>query len=120
MEKGWNKHHTSWCKNQWYKDGVSKRIREHPGMIIPLPIPLHNELHREIRPIAPPIRDLGLVALSHLQALGSTDPKFVLPLQADYLWYIAEADTQIGHEAFKYADHLEQQLAFLGLRTETA
>lgn len=116
MEKGYNRHHLNWCKNAWYRDGIAKRIREHPGMIIPLPIQLHRELHQEIKPILPPKRMLGTVALSHLHGVGSTDPGFVIPLQADYLWHIAELDTELGHEAFKYADHLEQQISFLGLR----
>jgi hypothetical protein len=120
MEKGYNKHHLNWCRSQWYRDGISKRIREHPGMIIPMRIEDHNALHKEIQPIKPPFRDLGVIALAHLHALDSTDPKFVIPLQADYLWYMAEADTQLGHEAFKYADHLEQQIAFIGLRRARA
>jgi hypothetical protein len=116
MEKGQNKHHLNWCKNQWYREPIAKRIREHPSMIIPMRIQDHNELHREIRPIQPMSRELGLIALAHLHAIDSTDARFTAPIQADYLWYMAEADTQLGHEAFKYADHLEQQIAFIGLR----
>lgn len=114
-----NNHHLNWCKNDWYRNPIAKRIREHPGMIIRLPIQLHNELHSEIQPIKPMSRELGVIALAHLHALDSDDAPFVVPIQADYLWYMAEADTQLGHEAFKYADHLEQQLAFLGLRRAT-
>ncbi len=115
-----NRHHMAWCKNAWYKEPIAKRLREHPAMIIRLPIGLHNELHQEIRPIPPMSRDLGLIALSHLHSLDSGDARYVAPIQADYLWYMAEADTQLGHEAFKYADHLEQQISFLNLRKPNA
>lgn len=111
-----NRHHMNWEKRHWMRDGIAKRIREHPGMIIKLPIQQHNELHREIRPLMPMSRELGVIALAHLHALDSDDAHFTAPIQADYLWYMAEADTQLGHEAFKYADHLEQQIAFIGLR----
>jgi hypothetical protein len=110
----------NWEKRYWMQDGIARRIREHPGMIIRLPISLHNELHQEIRPIVPMSRGLGVIALSHLHSLDSDDARYVAPIQADYLWYMAEADTQLGHEAFKYADHLEQQISFLDLRKPNA
>lgn len=108
-----NRHHTQWEKRQWWRDSVTRRMREHPGMIIKLPIDVHNELHQEIRPIAPPHHTLGLIALAHLRAIDSIDPYIVIPKQTDYLWRLADRDSQVGHEAFKYADHLEQQIAFL-------
>jgi hypothetical protein len=89
-------------------------------MIIRLPIKLHDELHHEIKPVTPPYRTLGIVALGHLNGLESADPLRVVTWHADFLWSLAEADTRMGHEALKQAEHLEKQIEFLGLRHEIA
>jgi hypothetical protein len=41
-------------------------------------------------------------------------------IQADYLWGIAQQDSELGDEAYKYAQHLEWQIDFLGLGKEAA
>jgi len=121
MKNNFNRHHTQWSKREWSRESYSRKLREHPGMIIPLYIPTHNSLHREIPPISPPFRTLGLIALAHLQSMDIVDPYYVIPSQADYLWQLAERQNgQIGDEAGKYAQHLEWQIEFLGLRQEAA
>lgn len=121
MKTNINKHHLCFERKAWEREQFSRKIRQHPGMIIPLYIPTHNALHREIGPIQPPYRTLGLVALAHLYSLDSTDPYYVIPTQADYLWSLTEKENgQLGDEAYKYAIHLEDQIQFLGLRQEAA
>ena len=116
MRQSHNNHHLNWNKTWWERDQFSRRIRQHPGMIIRLPIKLHDELHHEIPPAMPPHRTLGIVALGHLNGLESADPLKVVTWHTDFLWHLAEADSRLGHEALKQAEHLERQIGFLGLR----
>jgi len=116
-----NDHHMFWEKRQWAMQGFTRRIREHPGMIVHgLYIPTHNRLHQEIGPIKPPSQLLANVALNHLRSLDVTDGREGAILQADYLWGVAEQDSELGDEAYKYAQHLEWQIEFLQLGKEAA
>lgn len=121
MKYQYNDHHVNWEKRQWQMHDFARRIREHPGMIIHgLYIPTHNRLHQEIGPIKPPSRRLGLAALSHLRTLDVDDGREGVLLQKDYLWRLAEQDSELGDEAYHYAQHLEWQAEFLGLGREAA
>ena len=120
MTPSHNNHHFRWNRAWWESEHYARRIRQFGGMILRLPIVPHNELHEEIPPIKPPYRNLGLIELNHLHSLETVDPLVVIPWHADFLWQLAEEDSRIGHEAFKQADHLEQQIAFLGLRNAIA
>lgn len=116
-----NDHHLNWNKRQWTMDSFTRRIREHPGMIVHgLYVPTHNRLHSEIGPINPPSRDLAIIALTHLISLDITDGREGAIIQADYLWHLAQQDTEIGDEAYKQATHLDYQIEFLGLGKEAA
>lgn len=97
-------------------DSVSRAIREHPGMIIPLEVSFHNQLHREIPPIKPPRHSLGLLELSNLNGLRDLPLGLVIPTHADFLHDLGEDDSLIGEEARKQAHHLESQIDFMGLR----
>jgi hypothetical protein len=117
----YNDHHLNWEKRQWRMFGFARRIREHPGMIVHgLYIPTHNRLHQEIPPIAPPSALLGGISLTHLMSIDVDDGRDGAILQADYLWKIAQQDTELGDEAYKYAQHLDWQIEFLGLGKEAA
>lgn len=83
-------------------------------------IPTHNRLHQEIGPIKPPSRLLANVALNHLLSLDVTDGREGAILQADYLWQVARQDSELGNEAYAYAQHLDWQIEFLGLGKEAA
>lgn len=116
-----NDHHLNWEKRQWNMFGFARRIRNHPGMIVHgLYIPTHNRLHQEIPPIAPPSALLGGIALSHLMSLNIEDGREGAIIQADYLWQVARQDSELGDEAYRYAQHLDWQIDFLGLGKEAA
>lgn len=120
MKDNINKHHVNWNRSWWESHHMSQRIRNHPGMIIPLPIALHNELHHEIPPIRPPHPILAKLALSKLISTPAIEPVYVIPAQADYLWRLAEEDSLTGDEAYVQARHLEDQIEFLNLRNWAA
>ena len=84
-------------------------------MIIRLPIPVHNELHAEIPPMRPPHLVLARVILASLASQEGTAYE-VVPATTNFLWDLAEADNQLGHESYRWALHLEEQMQFLGMR----
>jgi hypothetical protein len=83
-------------------------------------IPTHNRLHQEIGPIDPPTRNLAVVALTHLMSLDVEDGREGAIIQANYLWHLAQQDTELGDEAYKQATHLDYQIEFLNLGKEVA
>ena len=116
-----NNHHALWPKRQWVASGITRLIREHPGLIVHrLYIPTHNRLHQEIPPIKPMSAELGKLALQNIRQTDIEDGREGLPYQADYLWHLASQPDEIGDEAYIYAQHLEWQIDFLGLGKEAA
>lgn len=45
------RHHTLWERREYAKTTLPNRLREHPGMVIPLPRSDHDQLHLEIAPL---------------------------------------------------------------------
>lgn len=112
----YNDHHLNFARREWVLNEFARKIRQHPGMIVHgLHVPKHNRLHQEIPPISPPSRLLATVALTHLNACNVKDGREGAVLQANYLWHLAGQDTELGDEAYKYAQHLDWQIDFLGL-----
>ena len=69
--KGINWHHTVWCR-AWYKTCAEKNFRLHSGLIVPMHIPVHNELHANIPPPPKPTRESMLGATALLNDLSDT------------------------------------------------
>lgn len=114
MVNGNNKHHFNWCAREWRRDSLARRIREHPGMILPIKITIHDALHREIPPIQPPHRDLARLVLSNLLSVeNNNDPLINLANQSHFLLTLAEEDSRIGDEAFRLGSHYLDQLMFI-------
>ena len=116
-----NDHHGWYNRKDFCYEEVTRKMREHPGSIIHgLHIAVHNRLHREIGPVVPPSRLLANIALNHLRSIDVSDGREGFILQADYLWGIAQQDTELGDEAYRLATHLDHQIQFLGLGKEAA
>jgi hypothetical protein len=116
-----NDHHFWWNRREFVLQQATRRMRENPGSIIHgLHIAVHNRLHDEIGPIKPPSQLLANIALNHILAINVNDGREGALLQADYLWKIAQQDSELGDEAYKYAQHLEWQIDFLELGKEAA
>mgnify|MGYP000405514754 CR=1 FL=1 len=114
-------HHGCYDRASWRLLEFTRRIREHPGMILHgIERPIHVGAHKEIGPVAPPGRTLAIIALAHLNALGVQDGREGFVLQADFLWYLSNEDTRLGEEAYMQANHLEQQIEYFGLRKAAA
>jgi len=114
MERGINRHHFNWCAREWRRDSLARRIREHPGMILPMRITVHDSLHKEIQPIRPPYQPLARLVLSNLLSVeNNNDPLINLANQSHFLLNLAEEDSRIGDEAFRLGSHYLDQLMFI-------
>lgn len=114
-------HHGQWDARRWRMEAFTRRIREHPGMILHgVWRPTHEKAHREIPPVQPPGRTLAILALSHLNGLSVRDGREGFVLQADFLWHLSNEDSEFGNEAYIQAQHLEHQIEFFGLRSDVA
>jgi len=51
----YDRHHVLWTRREQQKTRMNRLLRNHPGLIIPLPVSVHRDLHAEIPPpIVPP------------------------------------------------------------------
>lgn len=111
-----NLHHFNWQKSVWRRDSLANRIRNHPGMILPMNILDHRELHNEIRPIRPPIRILANLMLEQLRGDIGSDPVQSLIRQSEYLSNFKDHDSHLGSDARRIHNQYTQQIEFLAER----
>lgn len=115
LGRGNNWHHTFW-EGRWYKnDRVKTAFREHPALVIPMQVNVHNELHRELFPPPKPTREqmihvLGVVATwepSHGRLAGVEDAMYAFD-------ELSRSDNpQLSKRAGAIALHLEEQLCYM-------
>lgn len=113
MEKGMNRHHPDWEAAIWRQQRMTRLIREYPGKLIPMVIVDHNQLHREIGPMRPPIQSLAKLMLHNLTTLNNPDPLINLADQATFLLNIAHDDSRFGEDAFRIGSHYLDQVLFI-------
>ena len=63
-----NYHHAIWQRAS-YKTSSEKRFRTHAGLIVPMRVPAHNELHYRLDPPPKPSTEQILGALSFMDSL---------------------------------------------------
>jgi hypothetical protein len=108
-----NKHHFNWVKREWERDSLARRIRNHPGMIIPLDVMVHRDLHNNIEGIRPPIRSLANLMIQNLFQMGQQEPLIALANQTSFLLNLAEDNGRLGDDAYRVADQYLEQQQFL-------
>lgn len=113
-----NKHHLRFERAHWVYQEFSRKVRQHPGMILHnVSIEEHRGLHKEVQGIRPVTKTLAIISLSHLMSMNTQDARQAAVPHADFLAYIGEDDTKLGEEARAHADHLNQQIDYFNLRT---
>lgn len=68
VERGYNRHHCLWARNH-YKTSLEKALRNHDGLVVPLLVPIHRELHAHIDPPPKPDKRLIMGSLEFLDDL---------------------------------------------------
>ncbi|MDL2342296.1 MAG: hypothetical protein QFB87_04445 [Patescibacteria group bacterium] len=99
-----NRHHLGWEKRHWQKNNVLRRLRDHQGMIIPMNLYDHRELHHNLLPPPMPTPGQAEELLSHLGHYDSMSERI------DYL-DMAAAFMQDRNP--RYAGHLLVQRSYV-------
>jgi len=109
MDRSVNDHHVLWCR-RWYKTPLEKAIRGHTGLVVPMYVGTHRELHANLAPPPKPNSRIILGSLAMLNELSFktlSDPRqTVLALTEHMLEKDDRSAQRIGH-------HLLKQLAFI-------
>lgn len=100
MEKNFNRHHLNWEKRQWKKNSILNRLRDHQGMIIPMNLYDHRELHQDM---LPPPQPTPKQAEELLSFMGRYDS------QSERIDYLDMAVTFMAPQNPRYALHLQTQ-----------
>lgn len=109
-----NNHHLNWCAREWKRNTIHRRIREHPGMIIKLPINLHNQLHHEIPPVRPPALQVARYILDNLISVDNDcNPYTNLRTQYYKLTEYYKEDLPYSEQAYDLAEHYIDQYDFI-------
>jgi hypothetical protein len=114
-----SRHHVLWERREYAKNPTQNTLREHPGMIIPLPRLDHDQLHMEIGPLPVISQGLARVALAHLNEI--TDwrdphhPRLEMFESVMNKFYIeSHRMGRIGLEAGMFAEQFEDQRGHMG------
>jgi len=102
-------HHALWTRTS-YKTSLEKALRNHQGLIVPLLVPVHKELHARIDPPPKPDKRLIIGSLEMLDDLPlsmlTNEPETITAYSE---WLLEQRDglaTRIGK-------HLVRQLVFI-------
>lgn len=71
MERGVNKHHI-FHDRAWYKTPEEKRLRNYEGLVIPMDVDIHRQLHLAVKQPPKPPRKLLIPALEFMDDLPFT------------------------------------------------
>ena len=116
---GMNRHHVCFERMDWMNSKIGSFVRTAPGLIIPMVIENHNELHREVEPpkvIHPVLGGLVLNKLNELSDRHYTLQNRLVMFDGvtEYLRAVGEADRRFyAPEALRLAENFEQQREFM-------
>ena len=102
--KNVNRHHLNWEKRHWQKNNILRKLRDHQGMIIPMNIFDHREIHHDMLPPVMPTNQQAEELLSHL---GHYDD------QSERVDYLDMAAEFMKDRNSRYAGHLLTQRAYV-------
>ena len=108
-ERTWNRHHVLW-ERDWYRGKEARRLREHKGLIVPMDVGIHRELHAEIAPPPKMSGKLIVQSLFYLDTLSDVvlnDPLRTVGELADFMYNRAD---RLGE---RVGQHLMRQLVYL-------
>ena len=108
-ERPFNSHHTFWTRAS-YKTSLEKALRNHDGLVVPLLVPVHRELHAHIDPPPKPDKRLIISSLEFLDDLPlstlTNEPETISALAEHYSSLRNGLATRIGK-------HLCRQLVYI-------
>ena len=99
-----NKHHLHWEARHYKRQSILNRLREHQGLIIPMNLFDHREIHAALRPGPQPTPQQAEELLSHLGHYDS---------QAERIDYLDMAADFMQDCNPRYAGHLLVQRSYI-------
>jgi len=110
MDRNVNRHHLNWERRHWQKNNILRKLRDHQGMIIPMNLFDHRELHHDLLQPPKPSPEQAEKLLSHLGHYDS---------QAERIDYLDMAVDFMEEENPRYAQHLRVQRSYVLLHPFT-
>lgn len=118
-KNGINRHHTCFTRKDWQESRIGFYVRSSHGMIVPMLIEDHRELHREVEPPKAISPQLGGIVLHNIVELS--DNNYRLPERLVVFDGITALLRRIGEidkrhyapEALDLAVNFEQQRLFI-------
>lgn len=111
MERPFNHHHVLWNR-VWYKTSLERALRSHDGLVVPILVPVHKELHANIDAPPKPDRDLIIGSLEMLDDLPQsvvTNPLETVNTYAEWLLARqAKLAGRIGANLMRQIPYLEE------------
>lgn len=109
MEREVNRHHAFFTRC-WYKTPQERALRSHKGLIVPMWVPIHKDLHAEVQ--APPKPNARVLAqslhyLDSLPEVVTNDPVRCIGELAEYLY------TRTDKLAERIGENLAKQLVYI-------
>ena len=113
-----DRHHALWERREYRKRPVANQLRESRGLIVPMAVSSHRQLHMEMAPLPVMSDSLARVGLDHLRSMNHLNAfgHSVLELYdgvTEKFYAVSNQMGRIGLEAGMFAEHLEDQRAHM-------
>lgn len=102
--KNVNNHHLGWEKRHWQKNNILRKLRDHGGMVIPMNLFDHRDLHHDMMEPPMPKPHQAEELLSYL---GTYDD------QSERTDYLDMAANFMDERHPRYAQHLRVQRGYI-------
>lgn len=117
LPDNWNRHHVFHSK-RWYRHGFERtNFRNHKGLLVPMPIELHKDLHANVPPPPKPLRWMMHQCIEVLDATAPTEHAWGVLAAQEYFYDLADSyrtgEADIAH---RIANNLSQQLGYITLK----
>lgn len=107
----YDRHHVLWTRREQQKTRMNRLLRNHPGLIIPLPVHIHRDLHAEI---PPPIVPSPPLAESMLSAINRQPFNEMFSAVIKHLAEVVEADGRWSEQASQLGFNFLDQAEIMG------
>lgn len=110
-------HHTLYYRKAYERHRLTRAWRNHPLMIIPLSHAAHNDVHKNVAPLAPPSEILARVALDfcalHQRRFDTGVEGFMAVSEYLHDVYRKASASTLGQEALRCNDQFNRQIAYI-------
>lgn len=109
MERTWNNHHVL-HERGWYNTPQRRLLRNHQGLVVPMEVGIHKELHANIEPPVKPTARVVDASLCYLDSLPDrvlNNPLRAVEALSEFLY------SRTDRVAERIGENLAKQLIYL-------